>query len=271
MKIFRNKNNLIKEISMLKNLGFVPTMGTLHSGHISLIRKAKKESERVLVSIFINSKQFSSRKYFKKYPRNLNADINILKKKKVDYLYIPNEKDIYSFKVKKPLYLDKFSKKLCGKFRPGHFKAVVNVVNRFLEIIKPKKLYLGMKDFQQLSLIKLHINKKKIKVKLIKCETIREANGVALSSRNTKLRKDQILIAGKIFSYLKKNKELILRKILNKKRSEILNNLINLGAEKVDYIECLDLKKLILCKNLKSNFNIFIAYYLNNVRLIDNL
>ena len=271
MKIFRNKNNLIKEISILKNLGFVPTMGTLHSGHISLIRKAKKESKRVLVSIFINSKQFSSRKDFKKYPRNLNADINILKKKKVDYLYIPNEKDIYSFKVKKPLYLDKFSKKLCGKFRPGHFKAVVNVVNRFLEIIKPKKLYLGMKDFQQLSLIRSHIIKKNIKVKLTACKTLRESNGLALSSRNIRLKKDQISKGGKIYSYLKKNKKLILHKILQKNKSEILNKLINLGAEKVDYIECLNLKKLKFCKNTNTNFNIFLAYYLNDVRLIDNL
>jgi pantoate--beta-alanine ligase len=100
MKIFRNKNNLNKEISGLKNLGFVPTMGALHNGHISLIRKAQKESKKVLVSIYVNAKQFNSRKDFKKYPRNLYKDINILKKNKIDYLYIPNDKDIYFFKVR---------------------------------------------------------------------------------------------------------------------------------------------------------------------------
>jgi len=271
MKIFRNKNNLIKEISGLRNLGFVPTMGALHNGHISLIRKAKNESKQVLVSIYINAKQFNSRDDFQKYPRNFNKDIDILKRKKVDYLYIPNDEDIYSFKVKKTIHLEKFSKKLCGRFRPGHFKAVVSVVNRFLEIIKPKKIYLGMKDFQQLSLIKSHIIKKNIKVKLIACQTIREANGLALSSRNNKLRKDQILSAGKIYSYLKKNKKLILHKILNKNKSEILNKLISLGAEKVDYVECLNIKKLEICKNTNTKFNIFLAYYLNDVRLIDNL
>ena len=271
MKIFRNKNNLNKEISGLKNLGFVPTMGALHNGHISLIRKAQKESKQVLVSIYINAKQFNSRKDFKKYPRNFNKDINILKKNKVDYLYIPNDKDIYFFKVKKTIHLDKFSKELCGKFRPGHFKAVVNVVNRFLEIIKPQRIYLGIKDFQQLSLIKSHIIKKNIKVKLVACKTIRESNGLALSSRNTKLTKNQIFKAGKIYSYLKKNKKFILSKILNKKKSEILNKLINLGAKKVDYIECLNLKKVQFCKNTNANFNIFLAYYLNDVRLIDNL
>ena len=271
MKIFRNKNDLIQEISGLKNLGFVPTMGALHDGHISLIDKAKKQSKQVVVSIYVNAKQFDSRKDFKKYPRNLNKDIIILKRKKIDYLYIPKEKDIYSFNVKNSIHLDKFCKKLCGRSRPGHFKAVVDVVNRFLEIIKPKSIYLGQKDFQQLSLIKSHIKKRKIKVKLVACPTIRENNGLALSSRNTKLGSYQILKAGKIYVYLRKNKKLILDKILNNNKSQILNKLIKLGVEKVDYIECLNLKKLEFCKNTRSNFNIFIAYYMNNIRLIDNL
>ena len=271
MKIFRNKNNLIKEILIQKDLGFVPTMGALHRGHISLINKAKKESKKVLVSVYINAKQFNSKIEFNKYPRRLNNDIRILKKKKVDYLYIPNDKDIYSFKAKNSIYLDKFSKELCGKFKPGHFRSVVNVVNRFLEITKPRLIYLGMKDFQQLSLIKLHMLKNGINTKLVACETIRETNGVALSSRNGRLKNNQILKAGKIYNYLKKNKKKILNKILNKNKSEIVNELIKLGAEKVDYIECLNLKKLEFSKNTKTNFNIFVAYYMDNVRLIDNL
>jgi len=271
MKIFKNKNNLIKEISGLKNLAFIPTMGALHKGHISLIDRAQKKSKQVLVSIYVNSKQFNSKKEFKKYPKSFNKDINLLKKKKINYLYMPNDKDIYSFKVKKKIYLDKFSKKLCGKFKPGHFKAVVNVVNRFLEIVKPKLIYLGMKDFQQLSLIKLHLKKKKIKTKLIACPTIRGSNGMALSSRNTKLENNQIFAAGMIYNYLKKNKKVIHRKLLRNNKKEIVNKLIKLGADKVDYIECIDVKKLILCTNTKSNFNIFIAYYIGGVRLIDNL
>ena len=271
MKIFRNKNNLIKEISQLKHLGYIPTMGALHKGHISLIEKAKKETNQVLVSIFVNSKQFSSKRDFKKYPRYFNKDIDLLKKKKIDYLYIPNNKDIYSFKVKNSIYLDKFSKKLCGKFKPGHFKAVIDIVNRFIEIIKPKIIYLGMKDFQQLSLIRLHIVKNKIKIKLVACPIIREKSGLALSSRNTKLKKNQILKAGKIYSYLKKNKKLILGKILNKKKSEIIKKLTELGAEKIDYIECLNPKNFKFCKNTITNYKIFIAYYISGVRLIDNL
>jgi pantoate--beta-alanine ligase len=257
MKIFRNKNNLIREISGLKDLGFIPTMGALHQGHISLINKAKKRSKKILVSIYVNAKQFDSNKNFKKYPRNLNRDINFLKKK-IDYLYIPNNKDI-------------FSKQLCGKSKPGHFKAVVDVVNRFLEIIKPKSIYLGMKDFQQLSLIKSHIVKKKIKTELVVCATKRRNNGLALSSRNINLTKNQIINAGKIYTYLKKNKKLILRKILSKQKKVIVNKLIELGAEKIEYIECLNLKELKFCKYTNNNFNIFVAYYMNGVRMIDNL
>ena len=270
MKIFRNKNNLIREISGLKDLGFIPTMGALHQGHISLINKAKKRSKKILVSIYVNAKQFDSNKNFKKYPRNLNRDINFLKKK-IDYLYIPNNKDIYSFKVKNSIYLDKFSKQLCGKSKPGHFKAVVDVVNRFLEIIKPKSIYLGMKDFQQLSLIKSHIVKKKIKTELVVCATTRRNNGLALSSRNINLTKNQIINAGKIYTYLKKNKKLILRKILSKQKKVIVNKLIELGAEKIEYIECLNLKELKFCKYTNNNFNIFVAYYMNGIRMIDNL
>ena len=271
MKIFRNKNNLNKEISGLKNLGFVPTMGALHNGHISLIRKAQKESKQVLVSIYVNPKQFDSKKDFNKYPKNYSKDIIVLTKKKINYLYLPSNKDIYSFKTKIPIYLNKFSKKLCGKSRPNHFKAVVNVVNRFLEIIKPKSIYLGVKDLQQLSIIKMHITKRKIKTNIIECPTIRKENGLALSSRNTKLKKHQIIKAGKIYFYLKKNKRLILKSILNKDKLVIIDKLMQLGADKIDYIECLSLGKLEYCKNEKNKFNIFIAYYIGEVRLIDNL
>ena len=271
MKIFKDRKNLINEISDLKKIAFVPTMGALHKGHISLINKAKKKSNKILVSIYVNPKQFNSKKDFKKYPKKLKKDIEILRNIKVNYLYIPSNKDIYSFKPKTKIYLDSFSKILCGKFRPFHFKGVVNVVNRFLEIIRPKYIYMGIKDFQQLLLIKSHIVQNKIKTNLIECPTIRDKNGAAISSRNSKLNKIQLKNAGKIYKFIKYNKKLILYKILNKKRSEILSKLTELGASKVDYIECVDLIKKKICKNSKSNFNIFIAYYIGDVRLIDNL
>ena len=271
MKIFRNKKTLINKMSNLKNVAFIPTMGALHKGHISLINKAKKRSKEILVSIYINPKQFNSKKDFRKYPRKLNKDIQILKNIKINYLYVPTSKDLYSFKPKTKIYLSHFSKILCGKFRHFHFKGVIDVVNRFLSIIKPKFLYLGMKDFQQLTLIQSHIDKNKIKTELITCPTVRERNGVAVSSRNQNLNKNQLKIAGKIYKFIKNNKELILYKILKKKRSEILFKLSELGADKIDYIECIDLIKKKLCKKTKSKFNVFIAYYIGDIRLIDNL
>jgi len=271
MKIFKNKLNLLKEISKIKDIAFVPTMGSIHKGHLSLINKAKKVSKNVLVSIYINPKQFNSNLDFKKYPSNVNLDINLLKKNKIKYLYLPNYFDIYSFKTNHPLYLDKFSKELCGKFRPNHFKGVVNVINRFLEIVKPKSIFLGMKDYQQLILIKSHIKKNKIKTKVFACTTIRDKGGVALSSRNIYLDKNQINKAMQLYKYLKKNKKEIILKILNKKKIEIINEIKKIGIKKIDYLECINLKTLKVAKNNNSNFNIFIAYYIKKIRLIDNL
>ncbi len=271
MKIFKNKKDLIKEISGKKNIAFVPTMGSIHRGHLSLIKKAKKKTKNVLVSIFVNPKQFNSNFDFQKYPRNIYRDIDLLKKIKIKYLYLPVFKDIYSFRPKIIVFLDEFSKELCGKFRPLHFKGVINVVNRFLEIIKPRWIFLGAKDFQQLSIIKKHINKNKIKTKIISCTTIREKNGTALSSRNTKLKKKQLEITGKIYKYLKRNKKIILFKHLKKKKREIIDKIILIGAKKIDYLECLNLKTLKTAKGVKENYNIFIAYYIDKTRLIDNL
>ena len=271
MKIFKNKINLINEISSIKDIAFVPTMGSIHKGHLSLIKIAKNESKNILVSIYINPKQFNSSLDYKKYPRNLYKDINILKKNKIKYLYIPNFNDVYGFKTNSPIYVDKFSKELCGRFRPDHFKGVINVINRFLEIIKPKKIYLGMKDLQQLSLIKSHIIKNKINTNVVTCPTIRERNGVALSSRNIKLTKKQLNIASKIFKLLKHEKKQIRISILNKKKNKILNEIKQLGASKIDYLECVNFKTLNFKKVIKTKFNIFIAYYIGKVRLIDNL
>ena len=127
MKIFKNKLMLKKEISKANNISFVPTMGGLHRGHLSLIKKAKSYKCKILVSIFVNPKQFNKIKDYKNYPRNLNNDIRVLKKLKIDFLYIPSYKDIYNFRPIKKVYLNSFAKRLCGKFRKGHFEGVLDV------------------------------------------------------------------------------------------------------------------------------------------------
>ena len=271
MKIFKSKHKLQKEILNIKNISFVPTMGGLHKGHISLIKKSKTYKGKNLVSIFVNPKQFNKKKDFTTYPRNIKKDLALLKRLKVDFIYLPTYKDIFSFQPKNKIFLDKFSKKLCGKSRKGHFEGVLNIVNRFLEIINPKYIFLGSKDFQQLHLINKHILKRKINTKIIPCKIIREINGIACSTRNNKLNKNQIIAASKTFFYLKRIKILIKKKLSNIKVLNIKKNLFKLGIKKVDYIEFLNLNTLKKPKNKKEKFKIFIAYYLNNIRLIDNI
>jgi pantoate--beta-alanine ligase len=160
---------------------------------------------------------------------------------------------------------------LCGKYRKGHFEGVLNVVNRFLEIIDPKYIFLGIKDFQQLILINEHIQKNNIKTKVVKCSTIREKNGVACSTRNFNLNNKELLIASNIYKYLLNLKKKIKNNYKLFKINTIKNDLISLGATKIDYVENLNMKKFKKNKKLKNKFRLFFAYYINNVRLIDNI
>ena len=271
MKIFKDKHTLQKEILKTKGISFVPTMGGLHEGHISLIKQSKKTKLKTLVSIFVNPKQFNKKSDFKSYPRNTKKDIKQLKKLKINYLYIPTFKDIYGFKPKKKVFLDKFSKKLCGKFRKGHFEGVLNVVNRFIEIIKPRYILLGKKDYQQIYLIKKHIKIRNIRSKIIECKTIREKNGIACSSRNSNLNKNQKKIASNIFYYLSNIKKKIKNNYSLFNVDKIKKDLIYLGASKIDYLENYNIRSFKKIKRPNKKFNLFFAYYIKNTRLIDNI
>ena len=271
MKIFKNKLILQKGISKDNCLSFVPTMGGLHKGHLSLIKKAKKYKCKICVSIFVNPTQFNKKNDFKNYPRNLKSDIKELKKLKINYLYLPTYADIYSFKSKNNIHMDKLSKILCGKFRKGHFEGVLNVINRFLEIINPKYIFLGIKDFQQLILIDSHIKKNKIKTKVVKCKTVREANGVACSTRNFNLKRNELRIASNIYKYLFNINKKIKKDFKLFKKNSIKKDLTSLGATKIDYVENLNIEKFKKNKEFKKEFRLFFAYYINNIRLIDNI
>ena len=269
MEIIKNLLDLNKAISDHKNLGYVPTMGGLHRGHISLIKSSLKKCNKTIVSIFVNPTQFNSKKDFNKYPRNINRDLKILKKLKVDFVFIPNTKIIYNFKRSKKIKINPKYKVMCAKFRKGHFEGVLDVMDRFLRIIKAKYVFMGEKDFQQLFLIKKFI-KNIHRSKIISCPTIREKNKVAMSSRNFLLNKKDINKAGIIASYLIRFKSSI------KKDKKKIISLINLKKKleknykiKVEYLEfrnTFDLKK----SNFKNQYKLFIAYYLRKIRLIDN-
>ncbi|MDB4279939.1 pantoate--beta-alanine ligase, partial [bacterium] len=170
MKILRNINVLKMAIKDNLRLGFVPTMGGLHKGHISLIKKSQKKCSRTLVSIYVNPKQFNNKNDYVKYPRNLIKDMQLLKKLKIDYIFIPKNEEIYSEKRLKKITLKKTEKILCAKFRKGHFEGVLDIMDRFIKLIKPQYIFLGEKDFQQLFLIKNFI-KNKYKSIIIPCKT----------------------------------------------------------------------------------------------------
>tara|TARA_Y100000591_G_C21775135_1_gene667840 strand:- start:348 stop:1166 length:819 start_codon:yes stop_codon:yes gene_type:complete len=271
MKIIRQKKDLINLINKINSLSFVPTMGGLHKGHELLIKKAKKKNKFTIVSIFVNPKQFDSKKDFNTYPRNLKKDLKILRKLNIKCLYLPSFNDVFSFKTKHKIYLHPFSKKLCGKFRPGHFKGVINVVNRFLEIIKPKYIFLGKKDFQQLFLIKKHIDKNQIKTSVVSCDTLREERFLPYSSRNYNLNKSNKDLALKVFKILRKEKQIIKKnKIKDINLYNIKKKIFEFGIKKIDYVEALNLDNLKKAKRFDENFNIFCAFYIDNIRLIDN-
>ena len=269
MKIISSQRVLKQFIHNEKNLGFVPTMGSIHMGHISLVKKSLSQCNKTLVSIFINRPQFNNKSDFKKYPRPLKKDILVLKKTKINYLYIPTTNQIYPKGPNKKIKINSFGKKLCGKFRPGHFEAVVDVIERFIKIINPKKIYLGEKDMQQLKIIEHFVRKNYNKIKIIGCKTIRERNGIACSSRNFLLSVHEKKIASKIYKILVNKKKHLIKKEIS--LNTIKNKIIKLGVRKIDYIKLLDVNNLTRRYKKNKKYRIFVAYFLQKTRLIDNI
>ena len=269
MKLIKLKTDLIKAIEFDKRLGFVPTMGSLHEGHEALIKTAKKNCKKTLVSIFVNPTQFNNKKDYKIYPKNLKKDLSYLKKLKVDYLYLPTIKQIYLKKNDK-IKLNKSQNILCAKFRKGHFEGVLDVLNRFVELISPQKIFMGEKDFQQFFLVKKYIENK-YNTKVHVCKTIRAINKLALSSRNSLLNKKSFINSGIITKKL-----LSLKNEIKKNKKNYKKMIFNLKEElsknfdiKIEYLECRNIQNL-STNILNKPFKLFVAYYINNVRLIDN-
>ena len=269
MKIILDKKKLLNFIYNEKNLGFIPTMGGIHLGHASLVKKSLSQCDKTIVSIFVNEPQFNRKIDFQKYPKTLKKDIHLLRKLKINYLYLPTVNQIYPNGPRRNIKINPFGKKLCGKFRPGHFEAVVDVIDRFIKIIKPKKIYFGEKDMQQLKIIEDFVRINYFNTKIIACKTIREKNGVAFSSRNILLSLKEKKIASLIYKFLlNKKTDLIKNKIT---LTTIKKDIFKIGSTKIDYIKLLDINKLIKPYKRKNKYRIFIAYYLRNIRLIDNI
>lgn len=231
-----------------KSVGFVPTMGALHLGHAELIERAKKENQIVVLSIFVNPTQFNDKKDFEKYPATWESDLKLAEKLGVDCILHPEFKEIYPDNYRFKVSENELSLKLCGHDRPGHFDGVLTIVMKLLNIVRPNRSYFGEKDFQQLSLVRDMVQSFFMETEIVPVQTVREADGLAMSSRNTRLNSEQRQLAPKIYETLTSTAS----------AQEARQTLEQKLGLKVDYVEDLNGRR-------------FAAVKCGEVRLIDNV
>ncbi len=254
-------------------IGLVPTMGYLHEGHLSLVRQAKKDCDFVVVSIFVNPTQFGPKEDLKKYPRDLAHDIKLLSKLKVDAVFYPPAGAMYPEGYKTYIYVKGLSKGMCGASRPGHFEGVATVVAKLFNIIKPDAAYFGKKDYQQQVIIKKMAADLNFDVQIVSLPTIRETDGLAMSSRNKYLSKEERSKAVILNRSLCFAKQLIRAGLTNasRVRSAISKLIRTKQGVKIDYIAIIDPVSLEEKRAIKGRTLIAIAAYIGKTRLIDNI
>jgi pantoate--beta-alanine ligase len=270
MKILNSPKEASEFRKTLKgSVGFVPTMGALHEGHLSLIKKAKEENDYVIVSIFVNPTQFLPGEDFNKYPRRLEADFEICKRAGVDAVFTPTPENMYNndeILIKAPKIKGYI---LEGFFRPGHFDGVLQVVNKLFNIIKPTRAYFGKKDAQQLYLIKQMVNNFFFDIEIKEGETVREKDGLALSSRNIYLSEEERKRALSISRALKRAAKISINVKDTKKIKEEMLKILD--VDKLDYIAFVDRDFNYIDKIIPNNTIILIAAHIGDTRLIDNI
>lgn len=269
-------SNRLKTISdSQKTIGFVPTMGALHDGHLSLLKQSIKDNNATVISIFVNPTQFNNPEDLKKYPRTLESDIEKIKSVSDEILiFAPTVEEMYHGKtISKKFDFDGLENQMEGKFRPGHFDGVGTIVKRLFEIVKPDKAYFGEKDFQQLQIIRKLVEKEKLDVEIIGCPIFREKNGLAMSSRNTRLSEKEKKEASIIYNTLIKAKEYFGTKSASEVSKFVKKTFSKSSMFDLEYFEIADEKTLLSCKRKNKNkkYRAFIAVFVNNVRLIDTI
>jgi pantoate--beta-alanine ligase len=267
------QETILQEKNKGKKIGFVPTMGALHQGHIALINEAKVQNDVVVCSIFVNPTQFNNPDDLKKYPKTLEADIEKLEAADCTILFLPEVEEMYPANEKPKFYdLGFLETVLEGKYRPGHFQGVCMIVDKLLLAVKPHILYLGRKDYQQCMVVKAMMEIEKHDVKLVICETVRENDGLAMSSRNMRLNETERQQALHIINTLNYIKQNIQQGDLLMLKEQAINNLTKNGF-KVDYVEIADTDTLEIQNNWDGNKKLvaLVAAYLNEVRLIDKI
>jgi pantoate--beta-alanine ligase len=278
MIVFTEKKALKVYLSNFKAqnkiIGFVPTMGALHQGHLSLIKKAQQKTDIVVVSVFVNPTQFNKQEDLIKYPKTLKNDIRLLETVSCDVLFNPSVEEIYSENIVSEKFdFDGLEHKMEGEFREGHFDGVGTVVKALFEIVSPNKAYFGQKDFQQLKIIKKMVKKHHLNVKIKGCIIFREEDGLAMSSRNTRLSEEQRNAAPFIYKTLKK-----VRKKFSTENADLIIDWVKNQFKKhplltIEYFTIADEKTLKTIKNKESGkkYRAFIAVFVGEIRLIDNI
>lgn len=279
MKVFTEKIEIKSKIELLKDkkqsIGFVPTMGALHEGHLSLVKEALNNNDYVIVSIFVNPTQFNNASDLENYPRTLDRDTKLLQTVSSEILvYAPTVYDIYEGQTKSEKFsFDGLEFEMEGKFREGHFDGVGTIVKRLFEIIKPDNAYFGKKDFQQLAIIKKLVEKYKIPVNVHGCSIFRESNGLAMSSRNERLKPAYKNEAPFIYKTLKTAKQKFGTKSANHVTEWVENQFDNNKLLELEYFIIADISTLkpVKRKSNKKQYRAFIAVYADDIRLIDNI
>ncbi len=255
-----------------KSIGFVPTMGYLHEGHLSLMRQAKLENDICIVSIFVNPLQFAPQEDLKKYPRNFRRDYRLAKDVGVNIIFFPSNDQMYQAPFLSEVYVNGLSEILCGKSRPEHFRGVATVVAKLFNIIFPDRAYFGQKDFQQARIIQQMVKDLDFSVKIKILPIVREPDGLAMSSRNVYLSKQDRQDALVIHKSLKEARSLIRAgcRQVNPVISTIKRLISTVNSAKIDYVEIVDAGSLRRVTKIRGEIAILLAVKINKVRLIDN-
>ncbi len=277
MKIVKTVDRLTKEIERArklgKSVGFVPTMGFLHEGHLELVRQCTKRCDYTVVSIFVNPKQFGPNEDYQRYPRDLRRDSALLAKVGCDLVFAPSDAEIYPPGFRTVVSVEGLRDKLCGAFRPGHFDGVCTVVLKLLLLVMPDVAFFGEKDYQQLVIIRRMVSDLGLRIKIIGAKTVREKDGLAMSSRNVYLNEDERRIATSLYKSLEMAKLMIAK---GEKRSQTITDamirlMLDSEVSKVDYASIVDPETLEDVKYVDGKVRVAVAAWVGSARLIDNI
>ncbi len=272
VKSIDQMKKISSELRKEKTIGFVPTMGYLHEGHVSLVRRSKKENDITIVSIFVNPTQFGPNEDYNSYPRDLKRDLSMLEKEGVDFVFIPEVEEMYPKNYSTYVNEESLSRYLCGRSRPGHFRGVCTVVTKLFNIVKPHRAYFGQKDAQQFRIIRRMVRDLNMDVEVIECPIVRESDGLAMSSRNVYLSTEERNQALALNKSLKMVENLYKsgERSAEKMKEEMVQYLSSFDKIKIDYVEIVDEETLEPVEKIEGKVIVAIAAWVGKARLIDN-